>query len=291
MTQFYVRRYQQRFTFIAHFFVISSIIIVLTAATKIKSNHYSVWYFEHISNKSTTANKSDEINIMTFNVKIRASRHHNYNNALKNQYNLLVKFENVSQWLTNSNNNDTSENNNESKYGIKLGVDGQCTDLYTKENDNQVYLKRIVALLLFPEPYYKMTELKKHLKNRLTDCFEATPLGSCKSFVKSRYITDNEGHVSHVLNKHTNADYCDEEEFVYESLTTPARPTISPDSCFDANYFIDTTDNKLSRVEMLFKINYPSDSENVQNSYVMTYNGYEFIKQDEDVESLMVNYL
>lgn len=70
-----------------------------------------------------------------------------------------------------------------------------------------------------------------------------------------------------------------------------ARPSISPDSSLDVKYLIDQTDNKLSRVEMLFQINYPSESESVQNSYILTYKGYEFIENEDDVKALTVNDL
>lgn len=290
MTQFI-----QYKTFVAHFFVISSIIIVLTASTKIKSNHYSVWRYDQTTIRSGAGNnnnKSDETTNVTFDVKIRGTTRHE-NNAWKNQYNLVVKFENVLWFLNNNVNYHRAEDHHEF-YGLKLGADGQCTQMYTKSCDNEIDLKRAVTLLLFPESYYKMNEMKKYTKkNGLSDCFEVTPLGHCKTFVQTAHLKDD---TTFVVTKHTNADYCDEEQAVFESLTAQARPSISPDSSLDVKYLIDQTDNKLSRVEMSFEINYPSESESVQNKYVLTHKGFEFIDDEEDhndsddLASLTVDY-
>lgn len=275
MTQF-----MHKTSFVAHFFVISSIIIVLTASTKIKSNHYSVWRYEE-QRTIKRGNESDETTNVTFDVKIRGTfttvRHENNNAWRKNQYNLVVKFRNVLWFLNNNVNYHHAEE--DEQYGVELGADGRCTSLYTKTHDNEIDLKRTVALLLFPEPHYKMNDMKMYSKNknRLSDCFEVTPLGHCKTFVQATQMKD-EGVV--VVTKHTNADYCDEEEAVYESLTTFARPSIQPDSSLDVKYLIDQTDNKLSRVEMIFKINYPTES--VQNSYVLTFKEYEFDEEDNN---------
>lgn len=286
MTQF------TRKTIVAQFFVISSIMIVLTGGTKIKSNHYSVWHFQQTSVKSAGNGGSDETTNVTFDVKIRASTGRHKNNALENQYNLLVKFENVSQlWFLN--NNDHAEDNYESHrggnihvFGLKLGAEGQCRALYTTASNNEIELKRAIASLLFPDPYYKIIEMARNPKNSLSDCFEETPLGSCKTFVHTIY---QEGGI--VINKHTNADYCDEELPVFESLSKHARPSISPDSSVDVKYLIDQTDNKLSRVEMLFKINYPSESVSVKTSYVLAYTGFERYgdKDSYDAKALTVN--
>lgn len=295
MTQFIpVRK-----TFVAHFFVIPSIMIVLTSGTKIKSNHYSVWRYEKITIRNIGGNKSDETTNMTFDVKIRASTRHT-NNALENQYNLVVKFENVSQlWFSNNNkaeDNYESHSGNihdDSLYRIKLGADGRCAALFTKVGDNERDMKRVVALLLLPDIYYKMSEMQKYFKNSLSACFEETPLGSCKIFVQTSVLSNSaeDGYKRISVSKHTNADYCDEEKAAFESLTMYARPSISPDSSLDVKYLIDQTDNKLSRVEMLFQINYPSESESVQNSYILTYKGYEFIENEDDVKALTVNDL
>uniref|UniRef100_A0A336M1D9 CSON006451 protein n=1 Tax=Culicoides sonorensis TaxID=179676 RepID=A0A336M1D9_CULSO len=300
MTQFFHLRY----TSIAHFFVISSIIIMLfavkaatTTTTKIKLNHYTIWNFEHVSNRSTGSpsgnhnnnhhkRRGDEMNFVTFDVKIkqesisRGIRQHRDDNN-ENQYNLLVKIENVSR-LWSDDEIQKNDNNEINSFKIRLGLDGKCSSFYTVKGDNDIELKRVIAKLLFPESPYKMTQYTKNRDNSLTDCFEQGPLGSCKNQIQVK-----RGGKETLIHKHTVADYCDEEEPVYESLIKLARPSISPDSSVDTKYFIDQTDNKLSRVEMLFKINYPSDAESVRNWYVLTFKKYEIDGNERDeVESL-----
>ncbi|XP_063707401.1 uncharacterized protein LOC134836118 [Culicoides brevitarsis] len=261
MTQF-VRK-----TFVAHFFVLSSLIALLTTATKLKSHHYSVWRYEE--------QRHNERPNVTFDVKIAvlAARQ-----PPENQYNLLVKFANV-LWRTNGSNNVNYPSSPSSLYGLKLGAEGQCMKIYAAA-DTDTNFARTVAYLLLPESRYRLSEMRKNVdSNALSDCFEVTPLGHCKVYVKS---SEN----GSILTKHTVADYCDEEEPVYESLLEHAKRNICPDSSLDAKYFIDQTDNELSRVEISFKINYPFAR--VLNSYALTFKGYEEIDRKDDVSDLTI---